>query len=71
MTATGHSRMQIEQPMHSPTWTGYSIIQRRGPPPPTASTPGRSGRVMSSASTGQTSMHTPQLKQPPRSTSIW
>ena len=30
MTSTGHSRMQIEQPMHSPTWTGYSIVQRSG-----------------------------------------
>ena len=64
--------MQIEQPMHSPTWTGYSIIQRSGLPlAPPASTPGRSGRVMSSASTGQTSMQIPQLKQLPRSTSIW
>ena len=65
ITTTGHSRMQIEQPMHSPTWTGCSIIHGSGPSPQTASTPGRSGRDMSSASTGHTSMQTPQLMQLP------
>ena len=64
ITLGGHSRMQMEQPMHSPTWTGCSIIQGNGLPPslPT-STPGAAGRLMSSASTGQTSMQTPQLMQ--------
>ena len=64
ITFGGHSRMQMEQPMHSPTWTGCSIIQGNGLPPslPT-STPGAAGRLMSSASTGQTSMQTPQLMQ--------
>ncbi len=51
--------------MHSATWVGYSIIQRSGSElPPPASTPARSGRDMSSACTGHTSMQTPQLKQP-------
>ena len=40
MTSTGHSRMQIEQPMHSPTWTGCSIVHGSGPPPGPASMPG-------------------------------
>ena len=61
MTATGHSWMQIEQPMHSPTWTGCSMIQGRGTPPGPASIPALSGRVMSRAWTGQTSMQIPQL----------
>ena len=63
ITTTGHSTMQIEQPMHSPTWMGCSIVQRSGPPPGPASMPGWSGRLMSRACTGQTSMQTPQLMQ--------
>ena len=67
-TETGHSLTHIVQPMHSPVWTGYSIIQRSGAPgPPESSTPARVGRVMSSACTGQTSMQIPQLMQPPLS----
>ena len=65
ITTTGHSWMQMEQPMHSPTWMGNSIIQRNGEPPKVASTPGWSGRVMSRACTGHTSMQTPQLMQFP------
>ncbi len=63
MTTVGHSRMQIPQPMHSPTWTGRSIIQGRAMPRPAVSIPGPAGLVMSSASTGQTSMQTEQLRQ--------
>jgi hypothetical protein len=64
ITLTGHSSTQIEQPMHSPTWTGNSIIQSRGRSDvAVVSTPGVLGRLMSSASTGQTSMQTPQLMQ--------
>jgi hypothetical protein len=65
ITFGGHSRMQMEQPMHSPTWIGCSIIQGNGRPPGPVSTPGPVGRLMSSASTGQTSMQTPQLMQFP------
>jgi hypothetical protein len=67
ITSMGHSRTQMPQPMHSPTWTGYSIIQGRGCPKPLVSTPGRWGRLMSSACTGQVSMQMPQLMQPLRS----
>ena len=63
MTDTGHSFTQIEQPTHSPTWIGCSISHGIGPPPGSASMPPAWGRDMSSASTGQTSMHTPQLMQ--------
>ena len=71
MTAGGHSRMQMEQPMHSPTWTGCSIVQGSGrPPAPPTSMPGFSGRCMSSASTGHTSMQMPQVMQLPWSMSI-
>ena len=63
-TCVGHSRTQMPQPMHSPTWTGNSIIQLKGlPKMPAPSTPGRCGRLMSSAWTGQTSMQTPQFRQ--------
>ena len=64
MTTTGHSPMQIPQPMHSPTWTGCSIIHAWGLPTPDVSMPGTWGRDMSSASTGQVSMQMPQLMQP-------
>ena len=64
MTTTGHSPMQIPQPMHSPTWIGCSIIQVWGVPKPAVSMPGPVGRDMSSASTGQVSMQMPQLMQP-------
>ena len=61
--------MQMPQPMHSPTWIGYSIIHGIGAiGAPLPSTPGRRGRVMSSAWTGQASMQTEQLKQPVLST---
>ena len=63
ITTVGHSRMQMPQPMHSPTWTGRSIIQGCGVPRPAASIPGPAGRLMSRASTGQTSMQTAQLRQ--------
>lgn len=57
----------MPQPMQVPTWTGNSIIQGASPELAVpASMPGRSGRDMSSACTGQRSMQTPQLKQPVR-----
>ena len=64
MTTTGHSPMQMPQPMHSPTWIGCSIIQDCGLPNPLVSMPARSGLDMSRASTGQVSMQMPQLMQP-------
>ena len=70
ITETGHSRMQIEHPTHSPTWIGCSINHGIGPWPGPASTPGDWGRDMSSASTGQTSMQIPQLMQFVESMSI-
>ncbi len=70
MTTTGHSPMQIPQPMHSPTWMGCSIIQRCGSPIPAVSMPAVRGRDMSSASTGQVSMQMPQLMQPEWSMSM-
>ncbi len=70
MTTTGHSPMQMPQPMHSPTWTGCSIIHGCGRPWPAVSIPGPVGRDMSSASTGHVSMQMPQLMQPVRSMSM-
>jgi hypothetical protein len=71
MTTVGHSRMQMLHPMHSPTWIGCSIIQGSGRARPKPdSMPGPVGRVMSSASTGQTSMQMPQLMQPLSSISM-
>ena len=64
ITTTGHSPMQIPQPMHSPTWIGCSIIHGCSRPRPAVSMPGVNGRDMSSASTGQVSMQMPQLMQP-------
>ncbi len=62
--------MQIPQPMHSPTWTGCSIIQLCGAPEPDVSMPATVGLDMSSASTGQVSMQIPQLMHPVRSMSM-
>ena len=64
ITATGHSRTQIVQPTHSPTWIGCSISHGIGPTPGEASGPGACGRDMSRL-TGQTSMQVPQLMQLP------
>ena len=36
ITLGGHSRMQMPQPMHSPTWSGRSIIHASGRPGPGA-----------------------------------
>ena len=65
MTTTGHSPMQMPQPMHSPTWTGCSIIHGCGAAE-TGRLDARLDRAcdMSSASTGQVSMQMPQLMQP-------
>ena len=71
MTLGGHSRMQIPQPMHSPTWSGRSMAHGNGlPGPGPDSMPGTVGRLMSSASTGQTSMQIPQVMHPPWSMSM-
>ena len=65
ITIGGHSRMQMPQPMHSPTWSGCSMAHGSGAPGPgPVSIPGAFGRVMSSASTGQTSMQMPHVMQP-------
>ena len=65
MTFGGHSRMQMPQPMHSPTWSGRSMVHGSGKPGPgPVSMPAACGRLISSASTGHTSMHTPHVMHP-------